>query len=156
MKRNKHIIPLSKDHHFTLLFCWKIRQGLKLGVAANRMQDYARYFWSNDMLPHFEEEEVLLFSKVKDDLVDKALRDHAEIRSLIQQIESLKDEQELVDSLRLIADMVEAHIRFEERALFPFLEQCLSEDELQMIGAGLSKDHKSVESYIDPFWLENK
>jgi hypothetical protein len=30
IKRNKHLKWLSRDHHFGLLACWKIRQGLKI------------------------------------------------------------------------------------------------------------------------------
>lgn len=33
MKRNENLVPLSRDHHFGLLCCWKIRQGIKKEVS---------------------------------------------------------------------------------------------------------------------------
>ena len=61
IRRNKHILELSRDHHFTLLFCWKIRQGLKMQIAPERLKNYVNYFWGEHMQPHFREEEEILF-----------------------------------------------------------------------------------------------
>ena len=83
IKRNKHIVQLSKDHHFTLLFCWKIRTGVKLNVDMERIKKYVQYFWGNHIQPHFNEEETILFAPVKDAAVQKALDEHAEIKKQI-------------------------------------------------------------------------
>ncbi len=87
IKRNEHIIKLSKDHHFTLLFCWKIRNGLKFEVEPERIVCYVKYFWQNHMLPHFTEEETILFAPVKDVEVQRALDEHADITRQINVLE---------------------------------------------------------------------
>src|SRR6478735_3174460 len=86
LKRNKYIIQLSKDHHFTLLFCWKIRAGLKLNVETGRIKNYVQYFWQTHMQPHFNEEETILFVSVKDAFVKKAINEHADIKQQVNAI----------------------------------------------------------------------
>jgi hemerythrin-like domain-containing protein len=53
-----------------------------------------------------------------------------------------------------IADMVDEHVRFEERVLFPHLERKLSEEQLESIGSLLQKHHPSLlqDQYEDRFW----
>ena len=57
IKRSKELAPLSRDHHEGLLFVWKIRQGIKKGIAPVRMAQYAGWFWENHLQEHFEKEE---------------------------------------------------------------------------------------------------
>lgn len=70
IKRHQAIVSFSKDHHFGLLLVWKIRQGLKNAVNAERISSYLLYFFKEDLEKHFKEEEEFLFSKlpVDDDL----------------------------------------------------------------------------------------
>ena len=67
IKRNQHIVQLSKDHHFTLLFCWKIRQGIKMQIESERQKNYIRYFFKEHMEPNFQNEEKLLFNQASID-----------------------------------------------------------------------------------------
>ena len=32
LKRNPNLVPLSREHHYGLLFCWKLKQGLANGT----------------------------------------------------------------------------------------------------------------------------
>ena len=59
IRRNENILKLSKEHHFSLLFCWKIRQGLKMNIDASRIVKYAQYFHAHFLRLHFREEELL-------------------------------------------------------------------------------------------------
>lgn len=61
IKRSKYIIKLSRDHNASLLFCWKIRQGKRLGVESERIKPYVAYFAKEHLSPHFFEEETILF-----------------------------------------------------------------------------------------------
>ena len=38
MKRSEHILQLWKGHHFTLVFCWKVRQELIREAGAERIK----------------------------------------------------------------------------------------------------------------------
>jgi hemerythrin superfamily protein len=151
LKRSKHILQLSKDHHFTLLFSWKIRQGLKQGVEGERIRKYVKHFWDHDMQPHFREEEEILFAPVKDDKVRKAIEDHEQIKMQVDKILESPGEA-TSELLGLLADTVDAHVRYEERELFPYLENKLSEKELERIGVELSNKPVLQDEYADEFW----
>lgn len=153
LKRNENIQPLSREHHYGLLFCWKVRTGLKKEVDVNRIKRYVEYFYHSHLKPHFKEEETLLFNKVKHELCDDAQKDHWEISELVSKI--LSGENDIRSNLVELSNKVDDHIRFEERKLFPFLEETLTEADLTMIGEQLSRLHalKSTEQFNDEFWV---
>ena len=154
IKRSKYIIQLSKDHHFTLLFCWKIRTGVKLQIEISRIKNYVSYFWQTHMQPHFNEEEILLFAPAKDAAVQRALNEHAEIRQQINTI--ITSENIQAAQLEQLANIVETHVRYEERELFPHLEKVLSEAQLHQIGNALQQTHATVckDDFTDEFWIK--
>jgi len=151
IKRNEHFKKLSKDHHFSLLFCWKIRQGLKKDVATERMCKYVQYFCKQHLLRHFQEEELILFPPLNDRPVQKAIEEHKQIR---QQIENLANcSNDVRKRLAKLIDMVDEHVRYEERILFPHLEEKLSEEQLEMIGKQIT-DEPLIDNYKDNFWTK--
>jgi iron-sulfur cluster repair protein YtfE (RIC family) len=149
MKRHESIVPLSRDHHTGLLFCWKIRQGLKKQIPPARIQPYVQYFWDNHLKQHFEEEENILFAALKDSKCQQAVAEHKEIRKLIDA------NTNTADSLNALADSIDNHIRFEERVLFPHIEQVLPAEQLAAIGNQLHTLHENHLSdlYPDEFWV---
>jgi hemerythrin-like domain-containing protein len=153
IKRSEHIQKLSREHHFSLLFCWKIRQGLKKKIDLERICKYVQYFWNEHLKFHFREEEQVLFSMQEGRLVQKAIREHRHIRAQVKEIENFSDKN--VDQrLEELADTVDNHVRYEERQLFPHLERKLSLDQLEAIGMQLKKlNHSPLQDqYIDEFW----
>src|SRR5687768_11216171 len=60
IKRSKELSPLSHDHHEGLMLVWKIRKGLKHGIATERIAAYCHWFWDNHLAGHFQREEDLL------------------------------------------------------------------------------------------------
>ena len=153
MKRHESIVVLSRDHHFGLLFCWKIRTALKKNIALERIRPYVSYFWDNHLKHHFEEEETLLFALLQDELCKQAISEHNEIRRHIEAIAETNDVS--ANALVLLADSLDNHIRFEERVLFPHIEKNLSEEVLAGIGNQLVKLHETHEkdTYQDEFWV---
>ena len=153
VKRSPYIVKLSRDHHAGLLFCWKIRQGKRYLVESARMKKYVAYFYSENLLPHFKEEENYLFAPALDDQqVQQAMKDHARIKELAASIASSEGD-DLNDLLTHMADTVDQHIRFEERTLFPHLEELLPEKVLKEICEKL--DHPpEKDTYADEFWLK--
>jgi len=155
IKRNEHIVSLSKDHHVTLLFCWKIRTALKHEVAVDRMLSYVQYFWQQHMLPHFREEETILFLPVKDDKVQRAVIEHEQIREKIEALHIAGNDTKV--QLAELANLVDAHVRYEERELFPHLEQVLTNDQLEWIGKQLNEKHEMLrDDFGDEFWVRKK
>ena len=154
IKRTEYIKALSKDHHSGLLFCWKIKEGIKKGVTTDRLNSYMNYFWEGHLKSHFEEEEVLLFNPLKDDpLSIQALDEHVQLLAQINSLNTpgLHDTGEYLDFTQVLTD----HIRFEERVLFPHLEQALSQEALVKIGEALHSAHEIPfeDTYKDEFWI---
>lgn len=142
---------MSRDHHVALLFCWKIRQGVKLSADEKRINQYVLHFWENHLRQHFQEEENILFILKEDALCQKAVMEHREIEQII---DAMKDNAASEVMLSSLADLLDQHIRFEERTLFPHLEQKLSPEQLQIIGETIEQSHSnsSPDKYEDEFW----
>lgn len=144
LKRVKELKPFSKDHHHGLLLGWKIRTGLKKEIAVDRIAAYTIWFYERHLLPHFELEEKYLFPVLgmEHDLIRKALNDHQQIRSIM----ALPDK---IDLLQL-ADLLEAHIRFEERELFGQIQEVATEEQLAIVER-VHNDGAFIE-HADQFW----
>ena len=153
MKRNENIVKLSRDHHASLLFCWKLRQGIKRHASSERMVNYVNYFWNHHFAEHFKEEENILFAPLKDQVVQKAIDEHKKIKTLINDLDSL--ESDIHQKLSQLTDTVEEHVRYEERILFPHLESKLTEDQLNDIGRQITSD-TLMDNYEDDFWSKSK
>lgn len=149
MRRNENIILLSRDHHFGLLCSWKIRQGFKKNIPYERMREYILFFWNENLKSHFEEEEKYLFGYLDDSYTRQALEEHQEIKLMVEAIKESND----ILLLENFADLLEEHIRFEERVLFPYLEENLDAQQLGEVGKNLREHHEaSQDEYFDEFW----
>lgn len=156
IKRHPSMVSFSKDHHFGLLLVWKIRDGLKKAVDANRIGNYVEYFFKEDLAQHFSDEEKLLFSQLpaEDGLRKRAEAEHQTIYNIVKQIAEKKDDTVLLNQL---ADELEKHIRFEERELFNHIQEILEPAELEEIAKRFSADSKAIdEKWDDYFWVEKK
>lgn len=153
MKRHESIVAFSRQHHFDLLFSWKIKQGLNRQIAAERIVAYLKYFWVHHLQIHFQEEETYLYNSQKDELCEQAVTQHRQITQLIET--TLNTPSDLYEKLQKIADKVDAHIRFEERELFPHLEKILSATQLNEINAQLLLQNKPQpnDDFADQFWM---
>jgi hemerythrin-like domain-containing protein len=153
IKRSEHIIQLSREHHFSLLFCWKVKKGIKKGVTPKRIINYVLYFWKEHLLPHFSEEDIL-FEHVDDELVQRAYDEHHVINNLVMSLGSTNNEEDKLDLVIKIVTLVDEHVRFEERELFPHLEAAIEEPVLINIGKKLfeAQPEPLQDEYEDEFW----
>lgn len=156
IKRSKELAPLSREHHDGLLFAWKIKQGLENNISAERMGKYALWFWRHHIKPHFYQEEKILMPFLPDDnpLKIRLKEEHDHIRELIIGI----DDETGADKrhLTILMDLLNQHIRFEERELFPLMEQLLTQVQLEKIFKELEEHPVSCENYEDEFWVKKK
>ncbi|MDR2235009.1 MAG: hemerythrin domain-containing protein [Chryseobacterium sp.] len=149
MKRNENIILLSRDHHFGLLCSWKIRQGLKKGIKVSRITKYVLHFWDSHLKEHFREEEQILIPYLEDEFSQRIQSEHQQLEAAISGMKG----SETADLLSYFADLLEQHIRFEERTWFPHLEAQLNPADLEKIGKELDRIHHSEQdTYEDEFW----
>jgi iron-sulfur cluster repair protein YtfE (RIC family) len=147
IKRDNSLQPLSREHHHSLLLCWKIRTGFTKGVEAGRIKRYADWFFQNHIEPHFHEEEEHIFPILGTDHphVKKAVGDHRKLSRLF------RDQGEVEKSLSLIEETLESHIRFEERVLFNEIQQVATPGQLEVISS-LHPENKFVDNTEDEFW----
>lgn len=149
MKRNENIVLLSRDHHSGLLCSWKIRQGIKKEIESERIKKYIIYFFEHHLEDHFREEEEILCPSFEDEYTERIRSEHQQIKILISQIKDSGAPYLFSD----FADLLEQHIRFEERNWFPHLEKKLDSSELNKIGKDLDHIHvEKKEMYHDEFW----
>jgi len=148
IKRTDFLKPLSRDHHHGLLLCSKIRVGFKKHIDPQRIKKYANWFFETHLTPHFETEEKNFFPILgnENSLVVKAKAEHQYLRKLFAKSENLEA------NLNLIADELNNHIRFEERELFPAIEEKLTNDQLNEF-ATAHKEERFMDNLSDSFWL---
>ncbi len=147
IKRHKALQPLSRQHHFGLLFSWKLRKGFSKNIEIERLSEYAKWFFKNEIQQHFRDEEIHVFPILGNDneLVTGALKEHRRIEYLF------KDTKNPEKSLSCLEEELEAHIRFEERILFNEIQKVATAEQLKKI----EEIHRHVEKtpeYKDLFW----
>lgn len=145
--RNKRLQPLSRDHHHGLLLCWKIKQGFNKDVAVERIKRYTDWFYNNHIKSHFQIEETYLFPVLGEAhaLVKKAITEHNRLEMLFT------DSIDTSNSLKLLAEELKQHIRFEERLLFKEIEKVASEEQMNTILYKHTSE-KFEENTQDEFW----
>ena len=156
IKRHQALVSLSRDHHYGLLLVWKIKQGLANAIAPERISNYVLYFFDKDLQQHFKEEEQLLFPKLPagNALRQQAEKEHTVIYDLIDQLGRDKTNEKL---LLQFAETLKDHIRFEERELFAYMQQTLTESELEMITIHDDTRSNDVDArWKDVFWVTDK
>lgn len=147
LKRAVELQPFSREHHHGLLLCWKIGKGLRNGVENERIKKYVDHFYEHSLLQHFEDEEKYVFPILgsENELVQQALTEHRRLLRLFTEITDVRK------SLSKIEEELNAHIRFEERILFPEVQKVASEEQLQAI----EQHHQEIpacENWDDEFW----
>jgi len=156
IKRHEALTAFSKDHHFGLLLVWKIRQGLNKSVDTERISNYVLYFFDEDLQHHFVEEEKLLFNKLapNDALCQQAQKEHTLLAAYVEKLRSDRSNEKL---LVQFGELLEHHIRFEERVLFNYLQNKLTESDLQFVEASHQNHSDIIESgWNDVFWVLEK
>ena len=146
LARSQQLTRLSHDHHEGLLFVWKIRQGLRKNVPAHRINNFKNWFWKNHLEAHFETEETNFtnYLPADDEQLARMIHEHYAIRQLLLSASN--------EDLAVLAKTLHDHIRFEERSLFPYIEEKLSRDELNQIGTRLSQEATCSSEWKDEFW----
>ncbi|MCJ8163304.1 hemerythrin domain-containing protein [Pontibacter sp. E15-1] len=155
-KRDKSLVPLSREHHFGLLFCWKLRQGLKNGADLQVMRSYVNYFWNNILKVHCEEEEWMLNRLLpKEDPMQLQLKE--EHRLLKAMIDLIAEGSPMNKGLfKVLQQDLVNHIRWEERQLFPYLQAVVNSNELETAGKLLEHRHAVQHDTFTPeFWAHS-
>jgi len=133
MKRSKALTRLSREHHLALVLA---RRALGVGFedeeAACRFMSQAAETFRRELEPHFQLEEAALLPALNSVgehlLVTRTLTEHEELRRLAKRLK-----KQDADSVHRFGELLEAHVRFEERELFARAESLLTPEALTTI-----------------------
>jgi len=149
MKRHPSLYTLSHDHHQGLILAQQLKKGAPqykgMPSTLEAKKEYTIQFYNSELKRHFAEEEEILFPAVKsknaviDKLIAEVISEHRKMESLILDLEKTDD---LGNTLDELGQLLEKHIRKEERELFTEIEIVLSEDELKTISDKLNDSRK--------------
>jgi hemerythrin-like domain-containing protein len=146
IKREDFLKPLSRDHHHALLLCWKIRKGLNNNISAVRINVYLKWFYGQYLKPHIAFEEAFIYPIVES---------YAALINLLSEHEQIAElaSGDFLNAtmLKYFADLLEKHIRFEERNLFNEIQKVVRQDQIDIIYSNLPSDN-FVENETDTFW----
>lgn len=146
--RHPTLIPLSHDHHHGLalaLRCRKQALGQIRPMGAQGLKERAREvidFFRTSLIRHFRAEEEVLFPSVlslvpeSEPMVDALLREHGEIREAVSRLGQGSNPGELLFDL---GDLLERHIRKEERELFALFESRVAPAEADKLKPGIER-----------------
>ena len=153
--RHPSLTPLSHDHHHGLALALRCRkqalgrlkpmgsEGLRL--RAGEFRD----FFDKQLAPHFRADEKVLFPFMREavpqsaPLLDDLARDHEVFRQAVQELKA----GTALSKLRFdIGDLLERHIRREERELFPLFEKYVDDDKAGAIGEDIKRILAGVEN----------
>ncbi|MDE3235541.1 MAG: hemerythrin domain-containing protein [Bacteroidota bacterium] len=154
IKRSEALQPLSRQHHNGLLFCLLLGKGLKKQAALKILQDFCIAFYEEDLLLHFQlEEHNLLILSTKYPLLAEGIARMKDEHTLISELFTSLRTKIKAETLSSIETVVEQHIRFEERQLFPLIESTITPQELQNIGVALANEPEhNCMNYPVKFW----
>jgi hypothetical protein len=145
MKRSRALKPLSSDHHQALLVAFQLKKGLAgHAESAGAPKDLpgllalARRFTEQLLKTHMRSEEDLLGGFIAAGDMARLRAEHAELARLLE-ISRTAAPGELRAHLGAFADLVERHVRWEERELFPYAEGHADAATLATIAGELEK-----------------
>ena len=146
--RHPNLISLSHDHHHGLalaLRCRKQALGQLKPMGPAGLHERAREFFDffvGNLIAHFRAEEEMLFPYLGEvapesgPMIDELIQDHEQIRATASKLEAGAASAKLIFDL---GDLLERHIRKEERELFPLFEQYADTEKAEAIGAAMKK-----------------
>jgi hemerythrin-like domain-containing protein len=134
-RRHDALIPLSHDHQQALGLAFRLHHPAPPGpvtpttpasTAASRRAETLAFF-RDHLVRHFEIEEEVLFPVLRSayapgtqehSLIDVLCAEHRRMREIRDTIEGAVSEEDLCRALTELADVLELHVRREERELF--------------------------------------
>jgi hypothetical protein len=147
MRRHTALRGLSSDHHLVLVIARRARKAARKescaqGVAWEEVKK--RFF--GELEGHFRREEVgllpMLCTAGEAPLVQRTLSEHRTLRTLVA--------EDRPDNLSVFAEMLAAHIRFEETELFEAAQRLLNPDVLAHLEQVPTDERQTVQVLRSP------
>jgi hemerythrin-like domain-containing protein len=139
-KRSRELRPLSSEHHQALLIAFQLKKaiaGHAESAGAPRDLDglsaLARRFEESVFLAHITAEEEVLSPHLSPEDQGRLREEHRQLKSLLQDARvATRDGRRA--PLLAFADLLERHVRWEERELFERCEASIGPEQLAVLG----------------------
>lgn len=145
MRRSRQLKPLSSEHHHALLVAFQLKQALAgHAESAGAPRDLAglaglvRRFDVQVLSTHTRTEEDVLGTHLTPDDLERLRAEHVQLKRLVEAA-SAQNPAEQRAALAAFADLLERHVRWEERELFPYAEGHVDASTLADIGGELER-----------------
>ena len=139
-KRSRELRPLSSEHHQALLVAFQLKKaiaGHAETAGAPRDLDgllsLARRFEESVFLAHLSAEEDLLSRHLPPADARRLREEHKELRELLSEARAARQGARRAP-LQAFADLLERHVRWEERELFARCEEGIPPADLAVVG----------------------
>jgi len=147
--RNLALVPLIEEHNEVILFCERIREGLKNKIEPERIKKYMDWFKAEYLNPHIEIEKEYIFPILGSNnvRVKRAFANHRRLNRLFAET------TELNKTIHKIEEELSTNISFEERILYNELRAVATPEQWEEI----EKRHRQLEfsaaNWKDQFWI---
>jgi hemerythrin-like domain-containing protein len=145
MRRSRQLKPLSSEHHHALLVAFQLKQSLAgHAESAGAPRDLpglvglVRRFAVQVLSTHTRAEEEVLGSYLAPADLERLRAEHLQLARLVEAAGG-QNQAEQRAALAAFADLLERHVRWEERELFPYAEGHIDADTLADIGGELER-----------------
>lgn len=130
-KRDPSLQPFSRDHHHGLVQVQSLTKAVRGTQEARRaaIEDFHEA-WDREISRHFAEEEQCLVAYIGRNDRQRLLEEHKTIRGLVERLLDTNNNVPPVETMKQLARQLKLHIQWEERELFPRIEENLSEEQL--------------------------
>lgn len=145
IKRSRELRPLSSEHHQALLVAFQLKKGIAgHAESAGAPKDLpgllalARRFEEGILTAHAKAEEELLGGHISEADMRRLTGEHAELSRLLSVARTSRP-PDMRAALLGFSDLLERHVRWEERELFASCERQMGHEALAQVGHELEK-----------------
>jgi iron-sulfur cluster repair protein YtfE (RIC family) len=154
--RHPSLIALSHDHHHGLALALRCRkQGLgqlkPMGAAGlrERAKEFLDFYLTH-LVTHFRAEEECLFPVIQEvipssgTIINELISQHEQFHASVAQLDGSVGLAKLMFDL---GELLERHIRKEERELFPLFEKHVDAEKAEAVGAAIKEILQTKEAW---------
>ncbi len=132
-KRHDAFLLFSRDHHTGLVLAMKLLSAFKNPKKRHEILKEFLHAWHAELQSHFSEEERLLFRYMKASDIKRMKTDHEAIRTFANKETDRHEDLPNKERFTEIGQTLKDHIRWEERYLFPTLENSMTTEQLKTL-----------------------
>lgn len=136
LKRDISLQPFSRDHYVGLVQAQRlVRAASRDQLARRQALETFQAAWRDEIAAHFDDEERLLLELIPRPADrQRLLEEHARLRAMAGEVAAHLDGHDPA-WVRTLGELLNDHIRWEERALFVSIENAASTQQLSCLAS---------------------